>query len=202
MKKKIEVDLRYVVFAILLLVVYVMVFLVPGSQKTLSLDPHAEGEYWRWATYQFTHLDWNHLIQNIVTLGLVSFVAIELKSKFKFFSTNYFLVGLVAILPLWIVSPFVALGASAAIFGSFGFISPETEKFKINMWLVSLVIVAFIFIKPILVLVGAMKGDLIVPLKQALAHFSGFVFGMMGFYFFKIVDKFLLKRKQHVLRKI
>ena len=89
-------------------------------------------------------MNWSHLIQNIVTLGLVSFIAIELGTKFKFFSANYLLAGLVAILPLWIISPFVALGASVAIFSSFGYVSPEAKQFRVKAWIVGLLMIGFI----------------------------------------------------------
>jgi len=197
---KIKIDLRYGVFFIFLAVVYVLVFIAPGKAGGLALDPSAEGEWWRFLTYQFIHLNWQHLLQNIVTLGLVSFIAIELRTKFKFFSINYLLAGLVAILPLWIISPFVALGASAAIYGAFGMISPEARQFKINVFLVILVIAGFIFIKPLWLVFSGGEFDFV--LKQSLAHFSGFVFGLAGFYVFYLLDRFLLKRKQSVLRRV
>ena len=199
--KKVKIDLKYVVFAVLLIIVYGIVFFVPGSSEKFSLDPSVEGDYWRFGSYQFAHLNWAHLIQNMVTLALVSFIAIELKTQFKFFSVNYLLAGLVAILPLWIISPFVALGASAAIFSSFGYVSPEAKQFRVKVWLVVLVILGFIFYKPVFILIGSGEG-MSYALKQSLAHFSGFVFGLAGFYVFQRVDKLLLRRKQHVLRRI
>ncbi len=183
-----------------MVVIYLVVFLFPGSQNEFSLDPSAKEEFWRFGTYQFAHLDWSHLIQNIVTLGLVSFIAVELKTRFKFFSINYFLAGLVAVLPLWIISPFVALGASVAIYSCFGYFSPKTKQFKLKVWLIIIGIKVFIFLKPILTLISGAEGFGF-ALKQSLAHLSGFVFGLLGFYMFKEVDKFLTKRKQYVLRR-
>ena len=196
-----KINLRYVSFGILLILVYGIVFLLPGSQEKFSVDPTIEGEYWRWGTYQFTHVAWGHLIENIITLGVVSLIAIELKTNFNFFSVNYILAGLVAIVPLWIMSPFVALGASVAIFSSFGLISPEAKQFKVKVWLVISGIMLFIFMKPIWILIGA-TGEMDFALKQALAHFSGFAFGLAGFYGFRVLDRLLIKRKQYVLRRV
>ncbi len=200
--KKIKINPKYIVLVGLLVLIYIGVFLMPESQEKFSLNPEIEGEYWRWGSYQFAHLNWSHLIQNIVTLGLVSFIALELRTKFTFFSINYFLAGLVAVLPLWIISPFVALGASVAIFSSFGLVSPDAKQFNVKVWMIILAITAFIFIKPILILVGASGEKIGFAMMQALAHFSGFAFGLMGFYVFKGVNQVLTKRKQHVLRRI
>ena len=173
-----------------LVVVYVLVFMIPDSADKLALIPEKVkvGEIWRMLTYQFTHLNEVHLIENMVGVVLAALLALELSVSTKKFALTYFTGGSIAILPLWFASPFIALGASAAIFAIFGFLSLAIKKINITPWWI---VVFFIIIT---------SASMAFNVKQGLAHLSGFVYGIMFFMLLKSIHAINSRKKIYCLR--
>ncbi|MBD3354987.1 rhomboid family intramembrane serine protease [Candidatus Woesearchaeota archaeon] len=195
---------KNLIFAVILLIIYVFVFFfVPESNEKLALNPEKTDEAWRFGTYQFAHLNLKHLVENLIGFSLLAVIAFELKTFFTEFSSTYLSSGLLSVLPMWLISPFTALGASNAIFGGFGLISQETKKYKINGWLIILLLTGLIFIKTIVnyFSYGAGSDDFIFAFKQGIAHFSGLMFGVGFFYFIKWAKPILTKKKREILRR-
>ncbi len=187
-------------FTGVVIILLVCIFLVPGSEKRLALDADKffSGEYWRIVSYPFVHLNWSHLIENIVGLALVGFIAFELKTKFFDYSLTYFSSGILAVLPLWLIVSFIALGSSAAIYGLFGFVALGISKFGLKARNVLFVVVLVIFGRFFYSLFFG--GEVKFYLIQALAHFSGLVFGLGLFFGLKQVYSYLDKKRRYILR--
>ena len=193
---------KILIFAVILIVIYITVFFIPGSVDKFALNPEKTSEIWRFVTYKFAHLNIMHLIENIIGLGLIAFIAIELKTAFSDFSSTYLSSGFLSVLPIWFITSFTALGASNAIFGGFGLISQETKKYDIKGWIIILILTLLIFIKSIanFFSYGIVSEEFIFAFRQSIAHFSGLLFGI-GFFFLLIkIKPILTKRKRHILR--
>ena len=187
-----------IIFAGILIIAYVAVFLIPDHVNKFALiaEKVYSGELWRFLTYPFTHLNLSHLVQNIIGLAIVTMLVLELKIPFSDFSITYFITGFFAALPLWMIINFVALGASAAIFGAFGFASMKFKEFNIKPIYVILALTAAIFSSFFL--------NLSVPnsqnLLQALAHFSGLAAGIGLFFLMSDAKLIINAKKRYCLR--
>ncbi|MFH1682920.1 MAG: rhomboid family intramembrane serine protease [Candidatus Woesearchaeota archaeon] len=187
-------------FTGIILVSLLLIFLIPGIKDswTLDKDKFLSGEYWRIVSYPFVHLSWSHLIENMVGLALVGFIAFELKTRSFDYALAYFSTAILAILPLWIIVNFTALGSSAAVYGLFGFISLGIAKFGLKINHLILLVVVIIFGRSVYSII---YGESIsYYLIQSLAHFSGFVFGLAAFFALERVEGQLNKKKQFILR--
>lgn len=178
--------------------VYALVFLLIPDRLLLALDPTKffTGEFWRLFTYQFTHLNFRHLIENVASFGLAGFIAFELKTKFKMFSFIHLLTGLLAIIPIWLILRFTALGASSAIYGLFGLLALEAEKFKIKWWYIFAGVIVLMIIQAFM----SLGSEILI--EQGLSHFSGLVFGVLLYFGFKKGEHLLTKRKRYILRRL
>jgi membrane associated rhomboid family serine protease len=130
--------LYFAVFFLGMSVIYAALFAIPAAKDSLALDPARffSGEFWRLFTYQFVHNTTGHLFENIIAFLLSIIIALELKTVFSQYYSTYFIAGIFAILPLWIISPFFALGASTAIYGGFGFLCRCAGRFDIKPYMV------------------------------------------------------------------
>ena len=186
-----------------ILLLLVIVFLIPGSVENLSLDKEKllGGEYWRIGTYPFAHLTISHLIENLVGLALIGFIAFELKTGFIDYSATFFSSAFLAVLPLWLLVTFVMLGSSAAIYALFGFVSFGMKKFGLKARYVLIGLMLVIFGGTMLNFsIGA--AGMTARLIQSLAHFSGLVFGIVLYGVFFLLKRHANKRKSRVLRGI
>ncbi len=192
---------KLILFSGVLIAVYFVFFHLPESAKRFSLDPFMLHEYWRFITYQFAHLSLGHLVENIVGLGVLSFIAIELNSNLNSFSSTYLASGLLSAIPLWLLFPFSILGASNAVLGGFGLVSMEARKVNINGALVIAGLTVLIFMKSFLTFAHQGINDMfIIYFGQALIHFSGLIFGVCLFYLIKHIAPIIGKKKRYVLR--
>ncbi len=195
---------KVLIFTVILIIIYTSVFLIPNRVEKLALIPEKVSEIWRFITYSFTHLNARHLIENIIGLSLVAFIARELKTVFSDFSSTYLSSGFLSAIPIWIIMQFTALGASNAIFGGFGLITQDVKKFKIKSWYVIVLLTIIIFLNSFVNYfsygIGSEQFD--AAIKQSLAHFSGLVFGIGFFFFLSKIKPILTKRKRHVLRRL
>ena len=185
-------------FVIALVVVYIAAFNVPNSADRFDLSREKLSEWWRFLTYQFVHLNLTHLIENIFGVLVAAFIAIELKTIFTDFSSAYLSSGIFAILPIWLVMQFTALGASAAIYGVYGLLSVEAKKY-LNPAYIILLFVAIILLQAV---VPALIDKGGIAVEQAFAHFSGFVFGILFFIMIGGLRKVHDKNKFTILRRV
>ena len=87
-------------------------------------------------------------------------------------------------------------------FGGFGLISQETKKYKINGWLIILLLTGLTFMKAIMSYFSYGAGpEFSFAFKQGLAHFSGLIFGIGFFFFLGWLKPILTKRKRYALRR-
>ncbi len=184
-----------------LVILLVGIFFIPGSKEKLALDADKffSGEYWRIVSYPFVHLDWIHLMENILGLVLVGFLAFELKTRFFDYSLTYFSSGILAVLPLWLVVSFIALGSSAAVYGLFGFISFGLSKFGMKARYVLLVVLLIIGAKLMYNLIS--EGEIKLYLIQSLAHLSGLIWGIGLFWGLRSWHNYSDKKKKYILRR-
>ncbi len=195
---------KILVFTAVLIIIYVGVFFIPNRVDRLSLVPEKVSEVWRFITYSFTHLNTKHLIENMMGLSLVAFIARELKTVFTDFSSTYLSSGFFSVLPIWLIMGFTALGASNAIFGGFGLITQNVRKFQIKSRYIIILLVVVIFLSSIInyFSYGSGSEQFAAAIKQSLAHFSGLIFGIGFFFFLGKIKPIVTKRKRHVLRRL
>ena len=189
----------------LLCIVYIFIFFIPDRVDKLALDPEKvnEGGYYRFFTYPFTHLNGKHLIENIIGAILIAIIATELKIEFSYFIAIYLAAGFLAVLPVWVVWQFIALGASTAVFGGFGLVSKETPKYNMNIVFVILIILAFTFISSIFrFLSGGVDNQFIQSFKQDVSHFAGFLFGIAAYSGALKMNYAFTKHKRRLLRRM
>lgn len=184
-------------FVSALSIAYIALFIVPNHVDGLALIPSKvhSGEIWRFLTYPFVHFDMSHLLKNLVGLALVTGAITQLKSKFSDFSSVYLLAGFLAVLPLWFIFQFTALGASVAIYSVFGLIAIESKKYEMRPWHILLLIL-------VLILAEAFVSNAPTSTMSALSHLSGLIFGVFAFNFALKTHKVFEKKKGFCLRKI
>jgi len=195
---------KILMFAAVLTIIYVGIFFIPNRVEKLALVPEKTYEVWRFITYSFTHLNTKHLIENIIGLSLIAFIAREVKTTFSDFSSTYLSSGFLSVIPVWLIMSFTALGASNAIFGGFGLITQNVKKFQIKSWYIIVLLTVIIFLSSIInyFSYGSRSEQFAAAIKQSLAHFSGLVFGIGFFFFLDKIKPIITKRKRHILRRL
>ncbi len=193
-----------ILIAAVLVIIYLGVFFTPDSSTNLSLDPKKffAGDYWRLLTYQFAHANTMHLATNTIALIIAAFLAVELKTILSGFYITYLVSGLVAVLPLWWVVPFIALGASSAVYSSFGVASIEANKLGIKPYIPIALFIPFIIGKSTYQFITC-SGNCVAEkasFLQGSAHLMGFVFGIGFFLLLLQTMKFLSRKKYRCLR--
>lgn len=166
-------------------------FLVLNSASLLGFSGELfrQGEIWRLLTFPFTHLDLSHLTENMITLGIVSFLSYEVglnrnQFLFVFFGANLVL----ALTNLFFLPLIIIAGASAGIFAVLGSISTKGSEFIPQLVLFPLMF-SSIFIKSFFsVFSGAALNW-----TMLLMHTLGFAYGV-GIYF--VVSKYRPKRRR------
>ena len=187
----------YLLFAGILSAIYILFFILPNHIAGFALIPSdiQKGEFWRFLTYPFAHLNTGHLIENLVGLLIITAGIVELKTRFSEFSSIYLLAGFLAVLPLWFIIQFTALGASVAIYSIFGLIALESKKYEIREWHMLILFSGIILLEAYLAGVSTAK-------LSSLSHFSGLAFGVFSFMFAKKLHGLIDKKKIYCLRKI
>jgi rhomboid protease GluP len=159
--------------------VYIILFTLPSAKDALALDPTRffSGEEWRILTYQFVHNSLSHLVENTIAFLLSVLLAFELSSSFPTYSTTYLSSGMFAILPLWFVVPFFALGASTAIYGTFGLLCLSVGRFRIRPFFLLAGLTLLTLISAIYSYHASAEADALIFAEQFVAHISGLLFG-------------------------
>ncbi|HKZ49402.1 MAG TPA: rhomboid family intramembrane serine protease [Candidatus Nanoarchaeia archaeon] len=196
---------KYPIFALAggLAAAYLLIYTMPQAAEQFALNSKLyAGEFYRIITYQFVHMDKNHLLENFIGLGLVAGIATELKTTLKDFSAVYLLAGILAALPLFFFLNLTLLGASAAIFGAFGFTALEAGKFKIKPEHIIIAITGLVFAKTIYAAAtcGTSCESFSFSLRQDSGHLLGLLFGIGAFYFIRKSAPHFNKNKRFVLR--
>lgn len=196
---KITDNIKYPIafFIAAMIVIYLVIFEMPNHINQFALIPEklASGEYWRLLTFQFSHLNNSHLLENIAGAGLAAGIATHLKMNSKTFSSTYLSTGMFAVVPIFAAAPFVALGASGAVYGALGAVSMEAKKFGINPLIMLGILAATIFAQAALT-----GGNIGAP--QGLVHFSGLAMGAILPKYVESALQKLTKKRSYVLRGV
>ncbi|OYT27573.1 MAG: hypothetical protein B6U97_01125 [Candidatus Altiarchaeales archaeon ex4484_96] len=162
--------------------VNVLVYYIHPQPETLILTrDKGLKEPWRLLTYQFEHISQTHLLENIIGLMLVGFIAREANIKFKDFIFVY-------IASVFIVIPFVYLvyptdtvaGNSTGIYGLLSYTLLKERKI-IPPYLSLPLFTLVMFTAPIINLYQA--GALIMKnLQSSIYHFIGYLSGIGVFH--------------------
>lgn len=181
----------FIISGIIVVLSCIIFFLFPSSLTIFSFSGEMffNGEVWRIVTFPFTHINLNHLVENVVAISITSFLALEFGLTGKYFLYCFLLSSiLVALTEAFLFPAIIIAGASLGIYAILGALSIKGSNFIPKYILVPLLGLS-VFIK---YLFSAFSMDL---LKQSLFHFSGFVYGIAILYLFTN-----LKRKKKVLQ--
>ena len=203
---KIKIKASNILYLVIFLIAaYVLIFSMPDQIEKLALIPEKffNGEYWRLLTFHFSHLNAQHLVTNIFGALLVGFLATEVKTKFDDFIAVYFLAGIVAILPFLSTLNFIALGASASIYGAFGMVALQSKKWKIKPVHVYALLIFAIFMESLIYYFncGVNCEDFTFSSKQGILHFSGLVSGSFLFISLSKFKQSSDKKRSFALRR-
>ncbi|PIN69505.1 hypothetical protein COV93_05245 [Candidatus Woesearchaeota archaeon CG11_big_fil_rev_8_21_14_0_20_43_8] len=183
--------------------VYVFVFMLPDhiSRFALIYEKVFAGEYVRFFTYQFTHLNLQHLVENIFGILIIGLLTLELRFEPDNMFMAYLVTGIIAALPLWFFLHSTILGASTAIYGGYGISSAGSNKFGVNRLVVVLFICGIIFLKPIYLIIQG--SDLFIStLLQASYHLLGLFGGLIVYHIWSKLSALLSRRQSKVLARV
>lgn len=172
-------------------------FSIPNSIDLLSFSgvKFLTGEVWRIATFSFTHSSLNHLLENIIAIAVVSFLAYEFGLRGKQFLLYFIAVSfIVAIADALLFPLLIIAGASLGVYGVIGALSIKGSNFIPKLYLIPL-LGASIFIKFFFKFISCPTCD--ITLKQEMFHFSGF---LVGIFLFSVPAMF--KNKKQILSNI
>lgn len=150
--------------------------LVPDSSIFMFNLNNFVKEPWRYLTFQFFHVNVMHLVENIIGLLFLGFLARELDINFKTFLIVYFVSLFMIPIPLSILFPqSTVTGNSTAIFGVLGLTLIKGRKLiphKISIPLFLFIIFSFSILK--FVSCGPCYEEFF---KSDVFHFFGFTCG-------------------------
>lgn len=178
---------KILLFTITLSLIYIAIFyLFSNSIELLSFNPEKvfAGEGWRLFTFPFAHLNQFHLFENVASLIIIGFILTELQMEFYDFAIIFLTASMLAPMPIFAISSFSALGASAAVYAGFGIITQNVYKFKIPAIIPIVLVIGIIFLKSVIefFMCGVNCDSLLFALKQGGVHFAGFIFGIGMFH--------------------
>ncbi len=161
----------------------ILFFLVPYSFDVFSFSGGQfwSGESWRLLTFSFTHMNLQHLAENLIALLVVSFLAFEFNLSWRAFGICFLLSSIIIALAGSFFFPVLFMaGASMGIYAVLGALSAKGSRLIRTHTLIPLLGLA-IFIE---YLFKIFRGE---SLAQPSFHLFGFVTGLGVFYsFFKI----------------
>ena len=181
----------FLVAGIIVVISCFVFFLVPNSLEILSFSGNTffKGEIWRLFTFPFTHINFSHLIENIIAISITSFLALEFNLRSRYFVYCFLLSNfIVALADAFLFPTIILAGASLGIYSILGALSIKGSNFIPKYILIPLLGTSA-FIKYIFSAFSK------ITINQALFHFSGFVIGIALFYLFTKI-----KRKKKVLQ--
>jgi membrane associated rhomboid family serine protease len=154
-----------------------------------SGDLFIKGDIWRIFTFPFTHINFNHLIENMIALGIVSLLACETKISKKEFVWVFLGANvLIALTDIVFLPAAVIAGASAGIFAMIGGIALKGSEF-ISQWVFFPLMLSSVFIKEIVSLLTNNS----INMTYLLFHVLGLVYGL-GIFFY--LSRYRLNRRR------
>lgn len=130
-------------------------------------------QFWRVLTFPFIHISLSHLIQNIVAIIVITFLAYEVDLGVKAYLGSFFAASIfIALLTGLIVSHLLIAGLSMGIYSIMGVVAIKGSNFIPKSILISLFAVSFL-IEPLV-----SSFDMAV-IKSTIFHLFGFVFGII-----------------------
>ena len=169
-------------FVLLITIINIFVFYTISTESpSLSLN---NPNPWGFVTFQFTHFNLTHLLQNIIGLIITAVVAIELKLGFKDFLLAYFL-SIFLILPLLMLFPnSVIAGNSTGIYGVIALSLMKANKFFSDKITIPIFIaLIFSFSMSGFITCGSCALNFF---KADIFHFVGFLGGLIAGHFINI----------------
>ncbi len=173
----------------IILYLNVMVMLYMVAINISAFSPHADdllqlgalrdkevwnGDYWRLITYQFLHAGIIHLVNNLVLITLFGALIESVMNTWKYVGM-YLFTGVVAgIGSLYLNENTVAVGASGALFGIFGWFVTTSVVFK-NKLETSAYLPLIIIMAAVNLLFG-----FIMPNVDNAGHIFGFIGGIIA----------------------
>jgi membrane associated rhomboid family serine protease len=154
---------------------------IPNAVNLLSFsgDLFLQGDVWRFITFPFTHLNLQHLFENLVALGVTSLLAYEVGIRGKQFTYVFLGASLLLALTTFLFMPLIVIaGASAGIFALLGSITRKGTEF-ISQWLFVPLISSSVFVKLFISFFSMSWREALYP--QFLLHFLGFIYGIIIF---------------------
>ena len=179
----------FIASAMVIIISSLIHFLVPNSLELMALSgaKFLAGEFWRILTFSFTHLNANHLFENIIALGIVSVLGYEFGLHGKQFLVYFAATSIiVALTDIFLFPLLVIAGASLGTYGVLGALSIKGSNFMPKKYLIPLLGLS-IFIKSFLSMISCQSCN--TDLGQSLFHFSGFVTGIFLVYIPRFKNK-------------
>ncbi len=160
-------------------------FFIPNSLSLYAFSGRLffQGEAWRIITFPFVHVNFEHLIENVLTLMLTSLLAFEFELKgTQFLAVFMISIAAIALADSFLMPSTLIAGLSLGVYSILGFLSMKGSNFI--PWYV---IVPLLGLSPFLRYIVAPLDN--AGITQSLFHFSGFWMGIGVFYLFRISSK-------------
>ena len=175
---------KFIIPAIVIAVLSIVFFSIPNSLELFSFSgiKLLKGEIWRLLTFQFTHTNTSHLLENLLALGVTALLAKEINFPSKYFTILFLVTGMIIALLESIIFPLLILaGASLGIYGVLGGISARGTQLvpqKVLILLLGLSVFAKYFIN-MFFCPTCITSKLFI---QTICHISGVIAGILIFY--------------------
>lgn len=175
------------IFPLAIIIISTLLFFNVAHTKTsFSGEQFKEGEYYRFLTFPFTHINFNHYYENIIALAITAVLAFEIgitqfEYVFVFLLSSYF-VGFTALL----FFPGTSMaGTSVGIYAVLGALTIKGMQYLAKPIMIPLMI-APLFIKLIynfFTCTSCMFSDA----NQLLFHFGGFFIGYKAYHMYYLI---------------
>ena len=179
------IDNKLYLIVILLLIIsaslFIFAFGIKPSLLGFSGEKFISGELWRIISFPFSHVSANHLIENLATLILVTFLSYEFRLTWKQFLISFFLSGIIiAILNIFISPTIIMAGASLGTYAVLGTLAVKGHDF-ISRKILVIFFGSSIFLVNIInsICPGCVNN---ISVESTIYHFAGFISGIALFY--------------------
>ncbi len=179
-----QLKIPLIVFTII--IISAILFLIPNSLQKFAFSGQYlfNGEFWRLVTFNFTHINFIHLIENIIALVVAALLAYELDLRGNYFIIAFLLSAVTIALAEAMFFPLIIIaGASLGIYAILGSVSVKGSNFFPRSALI-IMFVASIFLGYVINLItctDCVNKNIFI---QSIFHFFGLLAGMLTFYFY------------------
>ncbi len=172
------------IFPVIIIVISSLLFFNYAHSKiSFSGTQFKQGEYYRFLTFPFTHINFEHFYENMIALAIVSVLAFEIGiTQYEFFGlflfSSYF-VGLVALL---LMPDLSMAGTSVGIYAILGALTIKGISYLSKPIMIPLML-APLFLKFIYDMMSSLEiAKASAP--QFLLHFGGFFLGYKAYHMY------------------